>query len=1265
MKNILGLDLGVSSIGWAVITTDENNSPKEIAGSGARIVPLSVDETTGFTKGNGESVCSARTMKRSMRRNLDRYQQRRKMLGQLLDSLGMMFDRELLQLPPLKLWDMRSAAANGEKLSLAEIGRVIYHINQKRGYKSSKEESTDKSQSEYLSAISARANEASINNETPGQYFARKLRESAVTTGTETVCNYRVKEKVFPRKAYEDELKVILEKQSAHYPELLNEENRTKIFDTIFYQRPLKSCKHLVSTDEFETKEYTAPDGRKVMSGPRVAPVTSPIAQVCRLWETINNIQLKNSRNKRKAEAEYISDNRKENYIYALTHEERNKLFDYLNTHEQLTHAELLKQLGLKKDDGFSASSDINKGIKGNTTRCELAKALGDHPRKEELLRFNIEIEDSGKADPDTGEVLKKVNQSYLREPLYQLWHTVYSENDKDRLAKVMKEKFGIEDQEITDKLYNIDFRGKGYASKSAKFMCKILPYLEQGFQYSEACDIVGVNHSNSLTKEENQSRELAERLTILKKGELRQPVIEKILNQMIHLVNSLTERYGRFDEITVELARELKQSKNERFDMSQRINRMEKLNKDISDRISEYNLRPSKNKIQKYKMWEESNHCCMYCGQPVGVAEFLSGTGVEKEHVIPRSLFFDDSFSNKVCACRECNAAKGQQTAYDFMQGRGETAFTAYIDRVERLFEEYKKSKGQRGISKTKHDRLLTSVAEIPQDFIERDLRQTQYIAKKAVAILREICHEVHATSGSVTDFFRHSWGYDEILHDLNLPDYKAAGQTETEEVMHHGTPIIRERITGWTKRLDHRHHAIDALVIAQTRQKHITYLNTLNTLRDNSKGNADQQGEAYSKRRESLEKWAQRTPHISVKDATDSAASIAVSFKAGKKATTPGKRIVYKGGKRIVAQTGIIVPRGSLTNESVYGTIKVKEAKIPLAKLFDRHEEICNSSIREAIENRLSECDWNAKKAAASCKKQPITAMISGKEIRISYADCWKEQFVIRYPIERISQKWLTKIVDGGMREKIAERFRETGNDDKAFVRSLSEQPIYSDSNRMQAIRNVRLIAGDIAKETAAVVKRNSEGKAIGYSKFGNNHHIALYVNPDGGVEETVVTMVSAVERRLAGIPQIVTDPSGVWEQIEQMTAEPKPELANGLPLPDRKFLMSLQLNDMFIIGMEREDVKEAIAKEDYKPLIGHLYRVQRISSWYYDFKRSTCTLSDATKEQMANGNYISVRSWTRMKELDLIKVKVDRTGRISLEEDSFLPTDLSART
>ena len=381
----------------------------------------------------------------------------------------------------------------------------------------------------------------------------------------------------------------------------------------------------------------------------------------------------------------------------------------------------------------------------------------------------------------------------------------------------------------------------------------------------------------------------------------------------------------------------------------------------------------------------------------------------------------FDDSLANKVCACRECNASKGAMTAFDFMKSRGEHEFNSYLDRVEDLYKNNRISKGKR-------DRLLMSGSAIPENFIERDLRETQYISRKSKEILSGVIRNVYASSGRVTDFFRHAWGYDTILHDINFPRYESAGLTEVVEYETHGQKHTARRIREWSKRKDHRHHALDALVVALTRQGYIQRLNTLNALSEVDEDSAEWHG---------LDKWAAERPHIDRATVVKALEEVAVSFKSGKKLTTPGKRYIRKNGKRICVQTGIVIPRAPLHKETVYGRIKVDDGEKKLKFALDNLDLIKNIDIRRQLELRLRQNDGDKKKTLKELKKNPIE--ING--CTVESIGCYREEIVVKYPVESIVYKDLRYIVDAHIRKILETRFGEVGNVDKEFVKSLSE--------------------------------------------------------------------------------------------------------------------------------------------------------------------------------------------------------------------------------
>lgn len=933
-KKILGLDLGVGSIGWALIET-EDDQPKQIIGMGSRIVPISKDDNDQFSKGQAISKNADRTARRTTRKGYDRYQLRRALLTQVLRQNGMLPER--MDENVIDLWKLRSdAATKGHQLTLPQIGRVLFHINQKRGYKHAKaDDNGDSKQTKYVEAVNQRYADLQAEQQTIGQHFYLELLRSKVEGANGPYYTFRIKDKVFPRAAYIAEFDQIMRVQRTFYPEVLTDE----LIDTlrnriIFYQRPLKSCKHLVSLCEFEMRPYKTKDGKIVYSGPKCAPRTSPLAQLCAMWETANNITLTNRNNER----------------YEFSIEERQQIVEHLCTHEVLKLTDLYKILGISKKDGWYGGKAIGKGIKGNATLNQLRKALNG--KYEKWLEMPIERVDV--VDNTTAEVFWAVSPKVEETPLFKLWHAVYSLQDAEELAKTLRNKFCITDQEVIDALCKIDFVKPGYANKSHKFIRRLLPYLMEGMMYSEACERIGINHSNSMTAAERNARPLAEHIELLQKNALRQPVIEKILNQMINLVNRLQQEYGPIDEARVELARELKQNRDERKETYDKNNKNEKRNKEIAAKIVEFGIRPSRSRVQKYKMWEESQHRCFYCGKTMDISQFLNGADVEIEHIIPRSILFDDSYSNKVCACRECNQEKGNRTAMEYMENKPVGEFEAYKQRVDEAFAEKR-------ISKTKRDHLLWRQADIPEDFISRQERQSQYIAVKAVEILQQGIRRVWTSSGNVTFFLRHQWGYDEILHTLNLPRYrKVEDLTEMVHYEHAGQEHEEERIKNWTKRIDHRHHAIDALTVALTRQTYIQSLNTLSAdiTREEMIELVKEIGKVCNEKTSLLDKWAKAIPHFSVADVINKVDGILVSFRAGKRVSTPARRAIYKNGKRIIVQTGLQVPRGALTEETIYGKLGNKYVvKYPLDHPSMNPDNIVDPTIKAIVKARIGE--------------------------------------------------------------------------------------------------------------------------------------------------------------------------------------------------------------------------------------------------------------------------------------------------------------------
>lgn len=1247
-KKILGLDLGICSLGWAIISENDNGA-KSIIDLGSRIIPLSTDDKDEFSTGNAISKNQKRTSRRTQRKGYDRYQLRRKYLTALLTEKNMMPDDKLIKISALQLYGLRDKALK-EKIELQELGRVLYHLNQKRGYKSSRSDANmDKKDTEYVAVVKGRHQHIKDLGITIGQYFYQELEKDEF---------YKIKQQVFPREAYIEEFDAICKEQKKHHDIFKNElidELRNEI---IYFQRSLKSQKGLVSICELEGKDRGDSKGNTIFTGPKVAPRTSPLFQLCKVWENVNNIILK-VKNPEGSKYKWSD--------YTPTLEQKEKIAEYLNTHSKLTDVELYKILELKKENIF-ANKQIKNGIQGNITYTEIEKIIGAN----ELLQFNYIIKELKQKchlfDKKTGEVLEEklscaVDAVIEKEPLYQLWHTIYSIKDTAECKTALIKRFHLS-EEVAEKLAQIDFNKQAFGDKSNKAMRNILPYLIQGYNYADACSFSGYNHSNSLTKDEQANLITDDFLELLPKNSLRQPIVEKILNQMINLVNAIIVKHGKPDEIRIELARALKQSKEERNDADKQNSTNKKLNDEIAKRLTELKLPTTKRYIQKYKFifptrekkWNEAQvvNQCIYCGESFNLTEALSGDNFDIDHIVPKSLLFDDSQTNKVLVHRKCNANKTNTTAYDYVSTKGEIELNAYIERVDDWFK--------RGvISYSKMQRLKVSYTEyverkklkketeadkrIWENFIDRQLRETAYIARKAKLILQKVCNYVHSTEGTVTAKLRKIWGWEDVLMNLQLPKYKALGQTVTKEwTSEHGKrKHQKEEIENWSKRDDHRHHAIDALVIACTQKGYIQRLNTLNAsdVKDEMRKKIEDAKINYDEKHNLLDQYLLTQKPFTTKQVEDAAAQILVSFKAGKRVATISK--LKAKGKNL--QTGAITPRGALSEESIYGKIKSTEKNKSIKYLFENVDLIFKPYIKALVEERILNCDNDVKKAIASLKKEAIY-LDNEKSIVLEYGTCYKEEVVLKYPIEMLKAKDVEFIVDERVKEIITARLAKFDNKEKEAFKDLEKKPVWYNEEKKIPIKSVRCFTGLAAVEP---MKKDANGKDIGFVKPGNNHHIAIYIDENGKKQEHLCSFWHAVERKKYGIPVIINNTKQIWDKIlENKNDYPESFLAK-LPNDSWVFEQSLQQNEMFILGLSNEEFNKA-RKENNKELLSkHLYRVQKLATMDYWFRHhlETELTKDAASKIAKKFYYLS--SIGSLYNLNPSKVKINSIGEI----------------
>ncbi|NQX97597.1 MAG: type II CRISPR RNA-guided endonuclease Cas9, partial [Flavobacteriales bacterium] len=465
----------------------------------------------------------------------------------------------------------------------------------------------------YLGEISDRSKKLIIEKLTVGQYLYEQIKENPHT---------RLKNQVFYRQDYLNEFNKIWETQAKFHSELTDELKKEISDVVIFYQRRLKSQKGLISVCELEGVERELKDRegnaiinekgepKKKIVGPKVIPKSSPLFQEFKIWSILNNLNFTELKKKITHDVSTLDEDL----------EIRKQMFAVLSVKGKMSSTEILKAVFKKPKDWELANYNEIEGNNTNqvffkayksilelagyekvdfndkNTVSEIFESLGI---KKEILDFDAELED----------------KEFEQQLSYQLWHLLYSyEGDNsntgnDKLYFHLKEKFGFE-KEYANGLVNVTFQDD-YGSLSAKAIKKIIPYLKAGNDYSEACALAGYNHSKSLTKEENEKRELKEVLELLPKNSLRNPVVEKILNQMVNVINAIIKEYGKPDEIRIELARELKKSATERADATKGIAKATKLHFEIREKLQAIypfntGVRITKNDVLKYKLYNE-----------------------------------------------------------------------------------------------------------------------------------------------------------------------------------------------------------------------------------------------------------------------------------------------------------------------------------------------------------------------------------------------------------------------------------------------------------------------------------------------------------------------------------------------------------------------------------------------------------------------------------------------------------------------------------
>lgn len=1122
MSKILGLDLGTNSIGWALI----DDSQKKILGIGSRIFPMGVEN---LGDGDGEiSKNASRTGARGVRRQFFRRKLRKKILlkalaeNQMCPMVAKDFEdwKKTKEFPSEKLanwfalnpYELRQKALN-EKLSLEEIGRIFYHLIQRRGFLSNSRKGGSDDGAIFKGnpkegKIGITETQQNIQDKTLGSYLFEiyPKENQPFQNGLE-----RIRNRYTTRKMYVDEFELIWNKQSQFHAQL-TEELKTlfggrkldgyKEDGILFHQRSLRSQKHLVGNCSFEPTKTKC-------------PVSAIPFEQFRVWQWVNTVEYNGKK---------------------ISQEEKEKIVEFLYANEKPEFKKIRKAIGRESAEFKFNYKDDDK-IVGTHTISNLSN-------KKYFGKKWFEF--SEKEQEDIWHILYFFeSKSNLKEYAIKNWN--FTEEQAESIAK-----FNVKD---------------GYSSLSRKAISNILPFLKLGFTYDVAVVLGGIKNvfasdweklseekrnylidnvegivrsktkggfidiikdilRNDYAISDNQLRklyhhsatidvaELLEKLPVGKEADkeiqsIRNPIVITALFELRKLVNELIDEHGKINEIKVEMARDLKISKSQRNKIRREQKRLEKENDRVKARLLEEGQRITHDNILLYKLWEECKRTCPYTGKPISVTQLFSGE-VQIEHIHPWSRSLNDSFSNKTLCYADENRKKGDKTPFEFY-GSDEANWSAIKERALKLFSDTKEYPN----AYQKFKRFVQQ--KFDDDFSSRQLNDTRYISKEAKNYLSKICNSVIVSPGQATSNLRQKWGMNNILNDEN---------EKTRE--------------------DHRHHAVDALVMACTKVSYVQELSKWNR---------------YSRSHELKNfplPW--ETFHYDAEKAVD---KILVSHKKVSNDITVRTHKCEKNGKTHV-NVGVAA-RGQLHKETVYGK-----------RTFNGEEAF---HVRKAIDSLTTE-------------------------------------------------KQLDKVVDESIKLLIRKRIQELGGFVKGNIPANTffvvdengvKQPQIFLPNKNGApvpVLKVRM------KENIGGAEKLKD-KVNQWVNPRNNHHVLIYKDEKGNLKEEVVTFWTVVERKRTG------------------------QSAYQLPIDGKEIVTTLHINDMFLLGLNEDEINWE--NPDYDVLKEHLYRVQKLSSKFYEFRLG----SEASIQNNFQPFYVRIQSFgdgkTGWDTFNPIKVKISVSGKI----------------
>lgn len=835
--------------------------------------------------------------------------------------------------------------------------------------------------------------------------------------------------------------------------------------DVIFYQRPLKSKKSLISDCPYEEHTYVDKETGEIHTVPvKCIAKSHPLFQEFRLWQFLSNLRIYQKEGTLNGKLTTDID---------VTNEFLRNADDYVNLIDWLNQKKEIKQDAFLKYPAFGLKKNV-ANYRWNYVEDKTYPCNETHSR---ILFY------WGKAGIDQSLLTTNMEE--------KLWHILYSISDKEELRQALlhfadKNKLG---DKFADVFQQIPPFKKDYGSYSAKAIKRLLPLMRMGkYWHPEsidnatlnrihqilngemdevtasrikekaihldnlssfqglptwlACYIVYNRHSEikDITKWQQPS-DIDAYLQSFKQHSLHNPIVEQIIMETLRTVRDIWKQIGYIDEIHIELGREMKNPADKRKKLTQQIQENENTNLRIKALLTEFanpefeienvrphspsqqdllriyeeevlnesaknmpeeiatilkkfnetdaKKRPSTSDVLRYKCWLEQKYRSPYTGAMIPLGKLFT-PAYEIEHVIPQSRYFDDSFTNKVICEAEVNKLKGNMLGYEFIKnypgkivelGFGQKVKIQTVEAYELFVKEHY------SYNPAKMKKLL--MEDIPEQFIQRQLNDSRYISKFIKSLLSNIVREEgesEATSkniivctGGVTDRLKKDWGVNDVWNKIILPRFLRLNEitnsdhfttTNTNNKIIPAMPLALQK--GFNKkRIDHRHHAMDAIVIACANRNIVNYLSNESASKNAKISRLDLRQILCTRTKPDTfgnYQWIINKPwETFTQDVHTVLANMIVSFKQNLRIInkTTNHYFRYQNGKKVqcVQETGDCwAIRKPMHKETVYGEINLRKiTTVPLKSALENPQRIVEKDlkkkIKELLQQRLNE--------------------------------------------------------------------------------------------------------------------------------------------------------------------------------------------------------------------------------------------------------------------------------------------------------------------